>query len=201
MFQAGHSTKTDHDGNYALVVESEITMRQYRRQHQNLLRPRLRKRRRPLALEDMMYLVALMSACYVALMSTGVGAYTPSPLFTSMTSKSRCMNQFKLRRHNYTVLKKSKVEKGGDDEEKKKKKAAKIKKPKIDINILKKKAPVEEEDSGWLTWMVSGRKRGSADIKMREAVELGGVPRSERYSSKYVDKAFACRDMSCGVCI
>ena len=78
--------------------------------------------------------------------------------------------------------KKSNVEKGTDDDEENAKEKNEIKrinkimkKYKIDIDILKdfkvlgkEKRPVEDEDSGWLTWMVSGRKRGSADIKMQE---------------------------------
>jgi hypothetical protein len=45
----------------------------------------------------------------------------------------------------------------------------------------------ENEDSGWLSWMVNGqraRSRGSEDVIMREAEELGGVARSDRYSSR-----------------
>ena len=36
----------------------------------------------------------------------------------------------------------------------------------------------------WLRWMRAGTPRGSAEVKMREAWELGGVPRSDRYSSR-----------------
>ncbi len=40
--------------------------------------------------------------------------------------------------------------------------------------------------SPWLKWMTTGGKpRESAKVKMREAVELGGIPRSDRYSSRY----------------
>eukprot|EP00591_Stephanopyxis_turris_P000431 CAMPEP_0195523612 /NCGR_PEP_ID=MMETSP0794_2-20130614/22879_1 /TAXON_ID=515487 /ORGANISM="Stephanopyxis turris, Strain CCMP 815" /LENGTH=623 /DNA_ID=CAMNT_0040653639 /DNA_START=82 /DNA_END=1953 /DNA_ORIENTATION=+ len=44
----------------------------------------------------------------------------------------------------------------------------------------------DEQKSGWLTWMSSGRKdkKGYDEYKMRESVKLGGVPRSERYSSR-----------------
>jgi hypothetical protein len=48
--------------------------------------------------------------------------------------------------------------------------------------------PGEDDDddnaSGWLSWMARGRKKGVSDVKMREAEELGGVPRSDRYSSR-----------------
>ena len=36
----------------------------------------------------------------------------------------------------------------------------------------------------WLSWLQSGEKRGVEEVKMREASALGGVPRSDRYSSK-----------------
>lgn len=36
----------------------------------------------------------------------------------------------------------------------------------------------------WMSWMRAGTPRGVEDIKMREARELGGVPRSDRYSSR-----------------
>ena len=42
----------------------------------------------------------------------------------------------------------------------------------------------QQEDKGWLSWMKRGRKYGTSEIKMREAEELGGVPRSDRYSSR-----------------
>ena len=65
--------------------------------------------------------------------------------------------------------------------------------------------PTDEEEiaarEGWLRWMKGGkpvdrpdqkdggyrpRKRGVGDVKMREAAELGGLPRSDRYSSRSV---------------
>lgn len=42
----------------------------------------------------------------------------------------------------------------------------------------------EEDRKKWLVWLVGGKPRGSSDIKMREAEDLGGVPRSDRYSSR-----------------
>jgi hypothetical protein len=43
----------------------------------------------------------------------------------------------------------------------------------------------DDESAGWLSWMVRGRvSRGTADLLMREAEELGGLPRSDRYSSR-----------------
>jgi hypothetical protein len=36
----------------------------------------------------------------------------------------------------------------------------------------------------WLSWMTGGTPRGVADVKMRDPVALGGVPRSDRYASK-----------------
>lgn len=59
--------------------------------------------------------------------------------------------------------------------------------------------PGEDDDddnaAGWLSWMARGQKKGVSDVKMREAEELGGVPRSDRYSSRYVrdnGRAAAC---------
>lgn len=40
------------------------------------------------------------------------------------------------------------------------------------------------ENSRWLSWMTGGTPRGVADVKMRDPVELGGVPRSDRYASR-----------------
>ena len=42
----------------------------------------------------------------------------------------------------------------------------------------------DDPEAGWLSWMTRGRKRGVSDVRMREAEELGGVPRSDRYSSR-----------------
>jgi len=36
----------------------------------------------------------------------------------------------------------------------------------------------------WLRWMSGGKPRDSGDMKLREAEELGGVPRNDRYSSR-----------------
>lgn len=44
----------------------------------------------------------------------------------------------------------------------------------------------EEDHSRWLSWMSSGtllKTRHSDEVRMREAEELGGVPRTDRYSS------------------
>jgi len=45
----------------------------------------------------------------------------------------------------------------------------------------------EAERSRWVAWMTRGTKssrpRHSDEVKMREAEELGGVPRTDRYSS------------------
>lgn len=42
----------------------------------------------------------------------------------------------------------------------------------------------DDPKAGWIGWLVTGKPRGTSKVLMREAVELGGVPRSERYSSK-----------------
>jgi hypothetical protein len=45
----------------------------------------------------------------------------------------------------------------------------------------------DTDGNGWLSWMVNGqraRSRGAEDVIMREAEELGGVARSDRYSSR-----------------
>jgi hypothetical protein len=42
----------------------------------------------------------------------------------------------------------------------------------------------ESDDAGWLSWMTRGKSKGVSEVKMREAAELGGVPRSDRYSSR-----------------
>jgi len=46
-------------------------------------------------------------------------------------------------------------------------------------------APDESsENSRWLSWMTGGTPRGVADVKMRDPVELGGLPRSDRYAAR-----------------
>ena len=55
-------------------------------------------------------------------------------------------------------------------------------------NSVKEDSNDEEEhdDVGWLSWMVRGKKpHGNSEIQMREAEALGGVPRPDRYSSRY----------------
>ena len=47
---------------------------------------------------------------------------------------------------------------------------------------------VDSTRARWIGWMRAGTPRGADEVKMREASELGGVPRSDRYSSRYVDK-------------
>lgn len=42
----------------------------------------------------------------------------------------------------------------------------------------------EGDDDGWVSWMARGKKSGTSELKMREPEELGGVPRSDRYSSR-----------------
>jgi len=44
----------------------------------------------------------------------------------------------------------------------------------------------EESKSRWLQWMTGGSHavRGAGDVKMRDPVELGGLPRSDRYASR-----------------
>jgi predicted membrane chloride channel (bestrophin family) len=42
----------------------------------------------------------------------------------------------------------------------------------------------EDSRSKWLRWMIGGKPRGTNKVIMREAKELGGVPRSARYSSR-----------------
>lgn len=42
----------------------------------------------------------------------------------------------------------------------------------------------EEMARSWLRWLAGGNPRGAEEVKMREAAELGGVPRSDRYSSR-----------------
>ena len=64
-------------------------------------------------------------------------------------------------------------------------------------NLMKKdQLPSENEVPGpignrstrarWIGWMQAGTPRGADEVKMREASELGGVPRSDRYSSRCV---------------
>ncbi|CAB9524292.1 UPF0187 protein [Seminavis robusta] len=67
---------------------------------------------------------------------------------------------------------------------------SKKKLPRLPKTIKIKKRDDKDRDDGdsvksrWLGWMSSGRRsRGVAEVKMREAMELGGVPRSDRYSS------------------
>jgi predicted membrane chloride channel (bestrophin family) len=51
--------------------------------------------------------------------------------------------------------------------------------------------PIDEESddeddpkTSWLRWMIGGKPRGTSKVIMREAAELGGLPRSDRYSSR-----------------
>lgn len=44
------------------------------------------------------------------------------------------------------------------------------------------------QSAGWLSWMISGRRSSVSDVRLREAEELGGIPRSDRYSSRSVHK-------------
>ena len=148
------------------------------------------------SVQDMLHFVAFISTVCIVSMSSSTTtttalAYTNSPLFTSMASKSPYrVNSYQLR-HSLAILTRSNA--GKDDEDKS---LMKKNDEKNSIQKMLKKNREDEddddddgeddEDSGWLTWMVSGRKRGSAEIKMRDPEELGGVPRSERYSSKYV---------------
>lgn len=37
----------------------------------------------------------------------------------------------------------------------------------------------------WLRWMIGGNPRNTADVTLREPEALGGLPRSDRYSSRY----------------
>ena len=54
---------------------------------------------------------------------------------------------------------------------------------------LKKSKNKAEDHSRWLSWMSSGslsKTRHADEVRMREAEELGGVARSERYASRLV---------------
>ena len=42
----------------------------------------------------------------------------------------------------------------------------------------------KDNTGGWLRWMMGGKQRGTNKVVHREAKELGGVPRSDRYSSR-----------------
>jgi hypothetical protein len=47
----------------------------------------------------------------------------------------------------------------------------------------------EDEDptdpsQGWLRWMIGGNPRNTAEVTLREPEALGGLPRSDRYSSR-----------------
>jgi len=49
------------------------------------------------------------------------------------------------------------------------------------------RAAIDENDdpkARWLRWMIGGKPRGTNKVIMREPSELGGVPRSDRYSSR-----------------
>lgn len=50
----------------------------------------------------------------------------------------------------------------------------------------KKSKNKDEETSRWMSWLSKGslsKSRHADEVRMREAEELGGVPRSDRYSS------------------
>uniref|UniRef100_A0A7S3LDL3 Bestrophin homolog n=1 Tax=Amphora coffeiformis TaxID=265554 RepID=A0A7S3LDL3_9STRA len=42
----------------------------------------------------------------------------------------------------------------------------------------------EDERARWMQWMMGGKPRGTSKVILREAEELGGVPRNDRYSSR-----------------
>lgn len=42
----------------------------------------------------------------------------------------------------------------------------------------------DDPKARWLRWMIGGKPRGTNKVIMREPSELGGVPRSDRYSSR-----------------
>lgn len=48
----------------------------------------------------------------------------------------------------------------------------------------KEETQQEDERARWLQWMMGGKPRGTSKVILREAEELGGVPRSDRYSSR-----------------
>ncbi|KAL7557991.1 hypothetical protein ACA910_000038 [Epithemia clementina (nom. ined.)] len=41
-----------------------------------------------------------------------------------------------------------------------------------------------EPKAHWLRWIIGGKPRGTNKVILREAAELGGIPRSDRYSSR-----------------
>jgi len=43
---------------------------------------------------------------------------------------------------------------------------------------------IRDPKTSWLRWMIGGKPRGTNKVIMREAEELGGLPRSARYSSR-----------------
>eukprot|EP00554_Chaetoceros_debilis_P010476 CAMPEP_0194109424 /NCGR_PEP_ID=MMETSP0150-20130528/8912_1 /TAXON_ID=122233 /ORGANISM="Chaetoceros debilis, Strain MM31A-1" /LENGTH=519 /DNA_ID=CAMNT_0038798371 /DNA_START=876 /DNA_END=2435 /DNA_ORIENTATION=- len=47
-----------------------------------------------------------------------------------------------------------------------------------------KESTDENARAGWLGWMTGGTPRGVADVRMRDPIALGGVPRSDRYASR-----------------
>lgn len=53
-----------------------------------------------------------------------------------------------------------------------------------DLSAVNDNNEAEDQESGWTAWMTRGRKRGVSDVRMRDPEELGGVPRSDRYSAK-----------------
>ena len=54
------------------------------------------------------------------------------------------------------------------------------KKVKKETKTDKKK---EEERTKWMSWLSTGKTRNAAEVRLREAEELGGVARSDRYSA------------------
>ena len=55
------------------------------------------------------------------------------------------------------------------------------------VQLFSDSDKVEEtttDNSRWLSWMTGGTPRGVADVKMRDPIALGGVPRSDRYASR-----------------
>lgn len=41
-----------------------------------------------------------------------------------------------------------------------------------------------DPSAGWLRWMYTGSPRNTAEVALREPEALGGIPRSDRYSSR-----------------
>ena len=125
-------------------------------------------------------LVAVSSALCVCQQPDAVvaWAFTPSQLSTTVFRQQALTSQH--RRQQYTFTLPLAAVNGGSSGSN----SDRNKKILVVWEQQEPKEETEDERTRWLQWMTGGRPRGTSRVILREAEELGGVPRSDRYSSR-----------------